>query len=125
LGTTYYLLFWTKKIFFFIYLVGGIFSSLFHVGYQNLFDYPKDIPSHGASGSIMAISTLFASLWPNTQVYLYFLIPIPAKYLVIGLIGWDMYNSIKHKRESISHAGHIGGALFGFLYYLYFKRRIL
>lgn len=44
------------KRFFFIYLVGGIFSSLFHVGYQNLFDYPKDIPSHGASGSIMVIN---------------------------------------------------------------------
>jgi membrane associated rhomboid family serine protease len=70
----------------------------------------------GASGAVYGILIAFGLLFPNTLIYLYFLIPIKAKYLVVILIAIEVYMGfVNSPDDNIAHFAHLGGALFGFL----------
>ncbi len=77
------------------------------------------IPVIGASGAIYGILLAFGWLFPNRPIYIYFLFPIPAKFLVIiyGLI--ELFASMEGTGGGIAHLTHLGGLLFGILYMAY------
>lgn len=77
------------------------------------------IPIIGASGAIYGILLAFGWLFPNRLIYIYFLFPIPAKYMVIifGLI--ELFSSIEGTGGGIAHLTHLGGLIFGLLYMAY------
>ncbi len=73
-------------------------------------------PTVGASGAVYGVLIAFGMLFPNTLIYIYFLIPLKAKYLVIILIAIELYLGFANKpADNIAHFAHLGGALFGFL----------
>ena len=73
-------------------------------------------PTVGASGAVYGILIAFGMLFPNTLLYIYFLLPIKAKYLVIFLIGMELYlGFLNNPGDNIAHFAHLGGALFGFI----------
>jgi membrane associated rhomboid family serine protease len=74
------------------------------------------IPVIGASGAIYGILLAFGWLFPNRQIYIYFLFPIPAKYFVIifGLLEFIYFS--RGVGGGISHITHLGGLLFGLVY---------
>jgi membrane associated rhomboid family serine protease len=74
------------------------------------------IPVIGASGAIYGILLAFGWLFPNRLIYIYFLFPIPAKYMVIifGLI--ELFSSVEGTGGGVAHLTHLGGLLFGLLY---------
>ena len=74
------------------------------------------IPVVGASGAIYGILLAFGWLFPNRPIYMYFIVPIPAKYFVIifGLI--ELYLSIEGTGGGVAHLTHLGGLIFGILY---------
>lgn len=62
-------------------------------------------------------------MFPHTRFLLYFVIPVPAPLAVAGLIVYDMYGAYQaNPNDRVGHAAHIGGAIFGFLYYIYLVR---
>ena len=63
------------------YFITGVGAGIFSV----IFDYNSVIPIIGASGAIYGILTAFGMIFPNRLIYLYFLIPVRAKYFVIFL----------------------------------------
>jgi membrane associated rhomboid family serine protease len=73
----------------------------------------------GASGAIYGILLAFGWLFPNRSIYMYFIVPIPAKYFVIifGLI--ELYLSIEGTGGGVAHLTHLGGLIFGILYMAY------
>ena len=77
------------------------------------------IPVIGASGAIYGILLAFGWLFPNRLIYIYFLLPIPAKYMVIifGLI--ELFSSVSGTGGGIAHLTHLGGLLFGLFYMAY------
>jgi membrane associated rhomboid family serine protease len=77
------------------------------------------IPVVGASGAIYGILLAFGWLFPNRPIYMYFIVPIPAKYFVIifGLI--ELYMSIEGTGGGVAHLTHLGGLIFGVLYMAY------
>jgi membrane associated rhomboid family serine protease len=77
------------------------------------------IPVVGASGAIYGILLAFGWLFPNRPIYMYFIVPIPAKYFVIifGLI--ELYLSIEGTGGGVAHMTHLGGLIFGILYMAY------
>ena len=77
------------------------------------------IPVVGASGAIYGILLAFGWLFPNRPIYMYFIVPIPAKYFVIifGLI--ELYLSIEGTGGGVAHLTHLGGLIFGILYMAY------
>ena len=50
---------------------------------NKLVENKMNIPTVGASGAVFGVLLAFGMLFPNTLIYLYFAIPIKAKYLVI------------------------------------------
>lgn len=77
----------------------------------------------GASGAGNGVIVAFATLFPNTLLYLYFAIPIKAKYAVAGFILLDLFSGISNQPgDNIAHFAHLGGALVGFLMVKYWNR---
>jgi len=106
-----------------LYLMAGVASTashIFHHLYKNNGSIRKslqyDPPGLGASGSINAMSVIFALSNPMRILYLNFFIPVPAIVAVGAFLAYDVYMSAK-SQSRISHAGHVGGAAVGALYY--------
>jgi membrane associated rhomboid family serine protease len=75
----------------------------------------------GASGALFGLLLASAMSWPDRQVYLYFLFPIKMKYFVIGF-GLISFFGLISGGTNISHSGHLGGLLAGYLYIQYKKK---
>jgi membrane associated rhomboid family serine protease len=70
----------------------------------------------GASGGVSGILAAFIFLYPNTYLYLYFFVPVKAKWLGIAYFGYELYAGIVNSdTDNIAHWAHLGGALVGLL----------
>lgn len=78
----------------------------------------------GASGAIYGILLAFGMMFPNSMIYIYFAIPIKAKYFVIIFALFELYSGISGSGGNIAHFAHLGGMVFGFFLILYWKKRI-
>lgn len=77
----------------------------------------------GASGAVYGVLAAFAFLFPNTRLMLLIPpIPMKAKYLVAALIAFDLISGISGSGTGIAHFAHVGGALFGFLTLLFWRK---
>ncbi len=77
----------------------------------------------GASGAIAGVLLAFAVLFPNAQVMLLIPpIPMKAKYLVLIILIIDLYMGLTMANSKIAHFAHLGGAFFGFLLILYWRK---
>ena len=87
-------------------------------------DEEMNIPVLGASGAINGLFVGLAYLYPNMPMNLMFIpIPIKAKYLAIFFIAADLLWGLSGYQTGIAHYAHLGGALFGLLMLMYWKRR--
>ncbi|MBN1182978.1 MAG: rhomboid family intramembrane serine protease [Bacteroidales bacterium] len=77
----------------------------------------------GASGAVFGILLAFGMLFPNSLIYVYFAIPVKAKYFVIiyGIIELSM-GFANRAGDNVAHFAHLGGMLFGLLLILAWKR---
>jgi membrane associated rhomboid family serine protease len=78
----------------------------------------------GASGAIFGILLAFGMTFPNTLLYVYFAIPVKAKYFVIvyGLI--EVFSAVSNRTgDDVAHYAHLGGMIFGFFLILYWKSK--
>ena len=70
----------------------------------------------GASGAVMGVFVGFAYLFPNTELMLLFPpIPIKAKWLILGLVAFDLFGGLGKTSDGIAHWAHLGGAAMGFI----------
>ena len=75
----------------------------------------------GASGSVFGLLLAFAMMFPNTELQLYFVIPVKAKYLVIGYALFELYNGF-FTNDNVAHFAHLGGLVMGIIIMLIWKR---
>ncbi len=90
------------------------------MGKLNLLYYT---PTVGASGAVFGLLLAFGMLFPNTLIYLYFAIPIKAKYFVAayGLI--ELWLGIQNSAsDNVAHFAHLGGMLFGYFLIKYWRK---
>ena len=69
----------------------------------------------GASGAVYGLLLAFGMMFPNALLYIYFAIPIRAKYAVLlfGLI--ELLSGAQNSgSDNVAHFAHLGGMLFGF-----------
>lgn len=78
----------------------------------------------GASGAVFGILAAFTLLFPNVELMLiFFPVPIKAKYLVPGYAILELFFGVANfKGDNIAHFAHLGGALFGLILVLIWKR---
>lgn len=106
---------WGSYKFLKYYFICGIFA-----GVLILITSPySDIPNIGASGAIYGILTAFAIIFPDTLIYVYFIFPIKAKYMVILMGFISFLSGISGTEPGISHFGHLGGIVAGYIYLKY------
>ena len=88
-------------------------------------DYYMSMPNMvGASGAVFGVLLAFGMLFPNTMIYLYFAIPIKAKYFVILYGVFELYLGISNSAsDNVAHFAHLGGMLFGFILIKYWNSR--
>ncbi len=80
------------------------------------------IPTVGASGAVFGILLAFGMFFPNSYIYLFFAIPIKAKFFVMAYGAMELYFGITSD-GNIAHFAHLGGMLFGFLLIRYWRRK--
>ena len=101
------------------YLVAAVFSSLAFVGYEYA-AHPADVhPAVGASGAITTMMVLFALHFPTRKILFMMIIPVPALMLVAFYVLMDIFGVLGAGggEKNVAFAAHLGGALFGYLYY--------
>jgi membrane associated rhomboid family serine protease len=77
----------------------------------------------GASGAVLGVAVAFAMFWPDAELIVFPIpVPIKARTLVIGLVVLDVVGSRLWPGDGIAHLAHVGGALFG---YLFFRAQLL
>ena len=85
-------------------------------------DYLNMLTTVGASGAVYGILLAFGMMWPNSKIYLYFLIPIKTKWFVIiyGLL--ELFSGFSSV-DNVAHFAHVGGMLFGLILILYWRNK--
>ncbi|MGA3244192.1 MAG: rhomboid family intramembrane serine protease [Bacteroidota bacterium] len=78
------------------------------------------IPTIGASGAVYAVLVAFAMLFPDRYIFLYFLLPIKAKYFIVGMIALGVLSI--GDQSAVANLAHLGGAAAGFVYVIYLSR---
>jgi len=78
----------------------------------------------GASGSVFGLLLAFGILFPNSLIYIYFLFPMKAKWLVIGYGVLELWLGIANRSgDNVAHFAHLGGMLFGIILILLWRRK--
>ena len=107
-----------------LYVVGGILASLGHIAWQIASsDEASGVAALGASGSVMAISVLYAAMFPKRILLVGFLVPMPAAVAVAAYIVLDIVGAFGGVNDRVAHAAHLGGAAYGLAYWLLRLRR--
>ena len=76
----------------------------------------------GASGAIYGLLLAFGMMFPNAMIYLYFFVPIKAKWFVIGYAVVELISGF-YGGGNVAHFAHLGGMLFGLLLILHWKKK--
>ena len=72
----------------------------------------------GASGAVLGVAVAFAMYWPDAEIIVFPIpVPIKARTLVIALVALDIIGSQLWPNSGVAHLAHVGGALFGYLYF--------
>jgi membrane associated rhomboid family serine protease len=85
--------------------------------------YPVNEPTLGASGAVFGCLAAFGYLFPNSLIYLYFFVPIKAKWAVLGYAAIELFSGIRSSAgDNVAHWAHLGGGLVGLLLVMYWNR---
>jgi membrane associated rhomboid family serine protease len=97
------------------YLFCGVGAAVFSLLLAGLMPVG---PFVGASGAILGVAVAFAMFWPDAELIVFPIpVPIKARTLVIGLVALDVIGSRLWPGDGIAHIAHVGGALFGYLFF--------
>jgi membrane associated rhomboid family serine protease len=70
----------------------------------------------GASGGVMGLAVIYACHFPMRIINVYGIFPVPVVVLVTLYIVADLFGA-RSGTDNVAHWAHLGGALFGFIYY--------
>ncbi|MCF8298138.1 MAG: rhomboid family intramembrane serine protease [Saprospiraceae bacterium] len=78
----------------------------------------------GASGAVFGILLAFGMMFPNSLIYVYFAIPVKAKWFVMIYGAFELYAGIAaNPGDNVAHFAHLGGMIFGFLLIKYWNKK--
>jgi membrane associated rhomboid family serine protease len=73
------------------------------------------VPTIGDSGAVFGILAAFGMMFPERRIYLWFLVPVKAKYFVIFFGALELFFGVFGYERGVAHWAHIGGAVVGFI----------
>jgi len=93
-------------------IVGGLLQSLLGFIFPLLFGGPVV----GASAGVFGLIAAFTTMEPESEILMFFLFPLRAKYLFYISAGIALFFTIVPSEPGMAHAAHLGGILFGAAY---------
>ncbi len=120
---------WGPKKFLGYYLISGMGAGIFHLIYTwlGIYVFPELRVGGilvGASGAVYGLLVAYAFMFPDNYIYIYFFLPLKAKYFAMILMGFDLISGIFYSQSSnVAHFAHIGGAITGFVLLMLWKKR--
>lgn len=130
-------MFWGARRFLFYYLFCGFGGMILYLlvkyleinsgdtGEQMMKYYLQNVPMLGASGAIFGLMVGYGTQFPENVISLLFPpISLKAKYFVLIFAGLELVFGlgIVNMSSGVAHFAHLGGALFGFLLILYWRK---
>lgn len=107
-----------------VYLASAVFAGIVQVSSMAIWRSPGPDWTIGASGAVCAVFVLFAMHYPKMKLYIFGLVPIQARHLLLIAVAYDTLgflgmapNLFSDSGAKIGHAAHLGGLIFGFLYF--------
>ncbi|MBN1928466.1 MAG: rhomboid family intramembrane serine protease [Chlorobiaceae bacterium] len=108
--------YWGTKNFVTYYFVCGVGAAFINL----IATAGSPYPTIGASGAIFGILLAFGMMFPDRYIFLYFLLPIKAKYFVAGYALIEFMSGLGTRTmgsgSNIAHFAHLGGMIVGFIY---------
>jgi membrane associated rhomboid family serine protease len=98
------------------YLCAGVFANAIAFGLEASGIAPLTL-GIGASGAVTAAFVVYAFNFPRQTVLLFFVLPMPMWVALILYIAIDTMGAMGIGRPGIGYIVHLGGALFGTVYY--------
>ncbi len=111
--------------FLFFYLTAGVVGSLSHSVVSAWLLGDPDLAALGASGAISGVILTFSLIFPREKILIFGLIPLPAFWGAVLLVVADVWGLVAQTQGGslpIGHGAHLGGAITGIFYYLFFLR---
>jgi len=102
---------WGPKKFLIYYMVTGIGAGIINAAVMP----GSPVPTIGASGAVYGLLLAFGMMFPNQQIYIYFLFPIKAKYFVIVMFAIELFSGI-NPNSNVAHFAHLGGMIVGYIF---------
>lgn len=102
---------WGSKEFLKYYLLTGLGGGLCYA----LFNMDSYVPTVGASGAIYGLLLAYAVLFPDNIIYIWFVIPVKAKYFAM-IFGVIEFLASFNQGSGVAHLAHLGGMLMGYGY---------
>jgi membrane associated rhomboid family serine protease len=109
-----------SKKFFLYYILCGVGGGITNLLMGPFFQHPA--PTIGASGAVMGILLAFGLLFPDRMIFIYFLIPIKAKYFILLYLGMEIL--AVGNTDMVAHLAHLGGALTGYIFLMVDNKKI-
>lgn len=106
---------WGEQQFLKFYLLCGIGAGVFDVVLTTFFGSPFSL-TIGASGAIYGLLLAFGVTYPNRPIFIWFVIPIPAKWFVAIIGAIEFFSELSGPGSGIAHLAHLGGMLVAYLY---------
>jgi len=103
--------------FLWLYFLSGITGALVS------FPFTPRVAIVGASGAVFGVLIGFAMYWPRERIYIWGILPIESRVLVIILTLLALSGGFGGSGGNVAHFAHLGGFLGGFLYLKWWERR--
>jgi membrane associated rhomboid family serine protease len=104
-------------------ITSGATQTDYAIEFMSRYKARVDVATLGASGAVFGILIAFVYLFPNTYIYLYFFIPIKAKWLGILYFSYELFFALRNSAgDNVARWAHVGGALVGFILVYIWKR---
>lgn len=102
------------------YLLCGLGAAILHLITMTFTSSEAELAfseTVGASGAVFGLLFAFGYLFPNTELYMYFIpIPIKAKYFVAMYALFELYAGLQSfAGDNVAHFAHLGGMLVAFI----------
>ncbi len=105
------------------YILGGVSGGVLFIAIGILFPNTlSNVVLIGASASVMAVVVAIAFLIPNYTINLLFFGGVKLKYL--ALISFILSTLVDLSDNTGGKIAHIGGALYGYAFFLYYKKGV-
>ena len=111
-------------VFYFVCVIGAALTHLVFAPMLMPAAMQVSVPTVGASGGVYGVLLAFGMMFPNQPIYLWFLFPIKAKWLVIGFGALELYSAVTGTSAGIANFAHLGGMVFGLLLIQYWRGKL-